>query len=56
MSCGCGGQSNMQAMTTNQVNEMLAEARKSAEEQLNELIASAANAAGNANSNKTAQR
>lgn len=38
----------MQALTTNQVNEMLAEARRTAEEEMQVLIASAQKAVANA--------
>jgi hypothetical protein len=55
--CACGQNAQMQTLTTNQVNELLAAAQQQA--RLNEqeaMVASASNAVGNANSGVTAQR
>lgn len=48
MGCGCGGASNMQAMTSTQVNEMLAQAKRDAQTEMDVLLASAQAAVANA--------
>lgn len=48
MGCGCGGASNMNAMTSTQVNEMLAQAKADAQTEMDVLLASAQAAAINA--------
>jgi hypothetical protein len=56
MGCGCGG-ARPEVITTNVAQAIIDEQRKqTAEDQFNEMIASANKAAGNANSGATAQR
>jgi vacuolar-type H+-ATPase subunit E/Vma4 len=48
MGCGCGGASNIQAMTSAEVNAMLEQARAQAKNEMEAMIASAQQAAINA--------
>lgn len=56
MGCGCGGASNVQAMTATEANAMLEQARAQAKDELKAMVASAQQAASNADSGSTAQR
>lgn len=56
MGCGCGGAARTEAITSNQAQAMIEEARRSAQDEYEAIIASAGNAVGNANSENTAQR
>ncbi len=55
MGCGCGG-ARTEAITSNMAQELIDQARKSAQEEYDAIIASAGNAIGNGNSDQTAQR
>lgn len=55
MSCGCGG-AKVEALTTNQAQELIDAARAAAQSETDAMIASAAQAVQNANSGASAQR
>lgn len=55
MGCGCGG-ARTETITSVQAQQMIEEARRTAQEEYEAIIASAGNAVGNANSSETAQR
>jgi len=48
MACGCSGSKRTEAITSNVANAMIADARRTAEEERDALVASAANAMSNA--------
>jgi hypothetical protein len=54
--CACGKATVMTTMTTSEMNALLEEARRSTQSETDAMIASAAQAAQNANSGATAQR
>lgn len=55
MGCGCG-QGRAETITSAEANAMIEQARRSAQEEYEAIIASAGNAIGNGDSNQTARR
>jgi len=55
MGCGCGG-GRTETITSNQAQAMIEEARRTAQDEYETMLASAGRAVGNADSNQTAQR
>jgi hypothetical protein len=55
MGCGCG-QARTETITTNVAQQMIDDARRTAQEEFEAMIASAGAAMGNANSEQTAKR
>ena len=55
MSCGCG-KARTETITSNIAQQLIEEARRSAQDEYEAMIASAGAAMGNANSEETAKR